>query len=65
VLGTPTIEEFYAITSRRSKEYVRNMPFRKKKEFSAIYPNANPLAIDFLEKTLTCKFRSAREGDAC
>lgn len=41
------------------------MPFRKKKEFSAIYPNANPLAIDFLEKTLTCEFRLAGEGDAC
>ena len=56
VLGTPTIEEFYGITSRRSKEYVREMPFRKKRSFASLYPNANPLAIDFLEKTLTCTF---------
>jgi hypothetical protein len=55
VLGTPTIEEFYAITSRRSKEYVREMPFRKKRSFESLYPNANPLAIDFLTKTLTCE----------
>ena len=26
VLGTPTIDEFYAITSRRSKEYIRTLP---------------------------------------
>lgn len=27
VLGTPTIDEFYAITSKRSKEYIRQMPY--------------------------------------
>lgn len=54
VLGTPTIDEFYAITSRRSKEYIRTMSFRKKRAFETMYPKANPLAIDFLSKTLTC-----------
>ncbi|ORX39893.1 putative mitogen-activated protein kinase CPK1 [Kockovaella imperatae] len=53
VLGTPTIDEFYAITSRRSKEYIRTLPFRKKKTFESLYPQANPHAIDFLKKTLT------------
>ncbi|KAK4686561.1 hypothetical protein P7C73_g3568, partial [Tremellales sp. Uapishka_1] len=53
VLGTPTIDEFYAITSRRSKEYIRALPFRKKKTFQSLYPNASPAAIDFLQKTLT------------
>lgn len=53
VLGTPTLEEFYAINSKRSREYLRAMPFRKRKPFTLIYPNASPLAIDFLEKTLT------------
>ncbi|OWZ45106.1 extracellular signal-regulated kinase 1/2 [Cryptococcus neoformans c45] len=55
VLGTPTIDEFHAITSKRSKDYIRSLPFRKKRTFESIYPNANPLAIDFLRKTLTCK----------
>lgn len=54
MLGTPTIDEFYAITSRRSKEYIRTMSFRKKRPFETMYPKANPLAIDFLSKTLTC-----------
>lgn len=58
VLGTPTMDEFYAITSRRSKDYIRNMPFRKRRSFESLYPKSNPLAIDFLTKTLTCKHQS-------
>ncbi|WRT69361.1 uncharacterized protein IL334_006345 [Kwoniella shivajii] len=53
VLGTPTIEEFQAITSKRSKEYVRTLQFRKQRTFQSLYPNASPAAIDFLSKTLT------------
>ncbi|OCB91441.1 mitogen-activated protein kinase [Sanghuangporus baumii] len=53
VLGTPTLDEFYAITTRRSRDYIRALPFRKKRPFAALFPNANPLAIDFLTKTLT------------
>src|ERR1700722_16862790 len=54
VLGTPTLDEFYAITTRRSRDYIRALPFRKRKPFSQIFPNANPLAVDFLTKTLVC-----------
>ncbi|KIY47532.1 mitogen-activated protein kinase [Fistulina hepatica ATCC 64428] len=53
VLGTPTLDEFYAITTRRSRDYIRALPFRKKRSFATLFPNANPLAIDFLSKTLT------------
>ncbi|KAF7426105.1 MAP kinase Pmk1 [Pleurotus ostreatus] len=53
VLGTPTLDEFYAITTRRSRDYIRALPFRKRKPFATLFPNANPLAIDFLTKTLT------------
>lgn len=53
VLGTPTLQEFYDIGSRRSREYLRALPFRAKREFETLYPNANPLAIDFLKRTLT------------
>ena len=54
VLGTPTIDEFYAITSRRSKEYIRSLAFRKKIPFRELYPKASKEAIDFLDHTLTC-----------
>ncbi|KAG2111921.1 kinase-like domain-containing protein [Suillus discolor] len=53
VLGTPSIDDFYAISSQRSREYIRALPFRKSKPFSQLFPAANPLAIDFLEKCLT------------
>jgi len=53
VLGTPTIEEFAAISSRRSRDYIRSLPFKRKRPFSTVFPNATPQAIDFLTKTLT------------
>ncbi|SCZ98673.1 BZ3500_MvSof-1268-A1-R1_Chr3-1g05540 [Microbotryum saponariae] len=52
-LGTPTLDEFYAINSRRSRDYLRAMPFRAKKPLSQIYPTATPEALDLMEKCLT------------
>jgi hypothetical protein len=52
VLGTPTLDEFYAISTRRSRDYIRALPFRKKRPFATLFPNANPQAVDFLTKTL-------------
>ncbi len=52
VLGTPTLDEFYAITTRRSRDYIRALPFRKRRPFATLFPNANPLAVDFLTKSL-------------
>ncbi|KAL7285643.1 hypothetical protein ACG7TL_000748 [Trametes sanguinea] len=53
VIGTPTLEEFYGITSRRSRDYIRALPIRKRRPFTALFPKASPEAIDFLQKTLT------------
>lgn len=53
ILGTPSLDDFYAISSPRSREYIRVMPFRKRKPFSTLFPKANPLAIDLMEKCLT------------
>jgi len=53
VLGTPTLDEFYAISSRRSRDYIRALPFCKKKPFATLFPNASPEAVDFLTRTLT------------
>lgn len=58
VLGTPSIADFQKITSRRSRDYLNGLPLRSKKHFEHIYKDANPLAIDFLKKTLTCRFTS-------
>lgn len=53
IVGTPTLEEFYGITSRRSRDYIRALPIRKRRPFSALFPTASPEALDFLAKTLT------------
>jgi len=53
VIGTPTLDEFYAITSRRSRDYIRALPIRKRRPFTALFPHASAEAIDFLSKTLT------------
>ena len=57
VIGTPTLEEFYGITSRRSRDYIRALPIRKRRPFTALFPKASPDAIDFLQKTLVSFFR--------
>ncbi|KAG7820208.1 hypothetical protein KL919_001605 [Ogataea angusta] len=53
VLGTPLMEDYTSIKSKRAKEYIRTLPFRKKKNFRDLFPDANPDAIDLLEKLLT------------
>ncbi|KAG1797816.1 mitogen-activated protein kinase, partial [Suillus plorans] len=39
--------------TRRSRDYIRALPFRKCRLFAQIFPKANTLAVDFLTKTLT------------
>jgi len=53
VIGTPTLDEYYSITSRRSREYIRALPIRKRRPFTALFSNASEDAVDFLTKTLT------------
>jgi mitogen-activated protein kinase 1/3 len=56
VIGTPSLEEFYAITSRRSRDYLRALPIRKRRPFNQLVPKASPEAIDFLQRTLVSDF---------
>ena len=52
ILGTPSLDDFYAITSQRSREYLRALPFRKKRPFGQLFPNANPLVRAFPSSSL-------------
>lgn len=65
VLGTPTLEEFQNINSRRSRDYIRSMPFRKRRDFRTLFPKASPEAIDFLQKTLTFDPRNRLTVEEC
>ncbi|RLV88021.1 Mitogen-activated protein kinase MKC1 [Meyerozyma sp. JA9] len=53
VLGTPDEPTLTKIGSVRAQNYVRSLPAMRKVPYSEIFPNANPLALDLLEKMLT------------
>jgi len=52
ILGTPNEETLSRIGSPRAQEYVRNLPFMPKKPFPALFPNANPDALDLMDRML-------------
>ena len=51
-LGTPNEETLSRIGSPRAQEYVRNLPYMQKVSFQALFRNANPDALDLLDKML-------------
>lgn len=53
VLGTPTMEDYYGIKSRRAREYIRSLPFKKKIPMKTMFPKTSDLALDLLEKLLS------------
>jgi mitogen-activated protein kinase 7 len=52
ILGTPNEETLSRIGSSRAQEYVRNLPYMAKKFFQTLFPNANPDALDLLDRML-------------
>jgi mitogen-activated protein kinase 7 len=52
ILGTPNEETLSRIGSPRAQEYVRNLPFMPKRQFPSLFPNANPDALDLLDRML-------------
>ena len=46
------MEDYYGIKSRRAREYIRSLPFKKKIPFKAMFPKCNDLALDLLERLL-------------
>jgi len=53
ILGTPKESTLTKIGSTRAQNYVRSLPLMKKVPYSELFPSANPLALDLLEKMLT------------
>lgn len=52
VLGTPTMEDYYGIKSRRAREYIRSLPFKKKIPLKHMFTKTSDLALDLLERLL-------------
>lgn len=51
-LGTPNEETLSRIGSPRAQEYVRNLPLMPKVPFQRLFSNANPDALDLLDRML-------------
>lgn len=52
ILGTPNEETLSRIGSPRAQDYVRNLPYMPKRSFQQLFPNANPDALDLLNRML-------------
>jgi mitogen-activated protein kinase 1/3 len=46
------MEDYYGIKSRRAREYIRSLPFKKKIPWKVMFPRTNDLALDLLERLL-------------
>jgi len=54
VIGSPTIADTSFITNKKALQYIQTqMEKREKIPLGSIYPKANPVAVDLLEKMLT------------
>jgi serine/threonine protein kinase len=53
VLGTPSDEDMKFINNDKAAEYIKGLVKKPKIPFSEIYEDANPLALDLLDKMLT------------
>lgn len=51
VVGTPPEDNIKGC--QKAKKYLQTLPHRDRKNFQDLYPDANPKAIDLLEKMLT------------
>jgi len=53
VLGTPEPADMKFISNEKALEYIKSLKKKPKVPFSKIYKDANPLALDLMEKMLT------------
>ncbi|XP_038675902.1 mitogen-activated protein kinase 12-like isoform X2 [Scyliorhinus canicula] len=52
ITGTPSTDFIQKLDSMEARNYIRTLPYIKKKDFTSLFPNASPLAVDLLEKML-------------
>ena len=51
-LGSPEEHDMNFMTSMYTRRYIQSLPRKPKIDFAQLYPKANPLAIDLLDKML-------------
>jgi hypothetical protein len=53
------MEDYYGTKSRRAREYIRSLLFKKRFPFKGMFPKTTDLALDLLEKLLHSTLSSA------
>jgi serine/threonine protein kinase len=53
IMGTPRGDDLLCIQSERPRDYVLKLPFRPKQPLSTIFPDADQLVLDLVEKLLS------------
>ena len=52
VIGSPSEKELEFITSDKARRYIRSLPRSPRVDFQKVYPNAEPDAVDLIDKML-------------
>ncbi|WVF73096.1 hypothetical protein IAT40_007915 [Kwoniella sp. CBS 6097] len=52
VLGTPDDETLLRVGSEKANAYIKSLPFMEEQDFSTLFPDADPDAIDLLSQLL-------------
>ncbi|KJE91444.1 extracellular signal-regulated protein kinase [Capsaspora owczarzaki ATCC 30864] len=52
VLGSPSNDDIAGISNDKARRFVRQLPAKPRIPFQTIYPNANPIALDLLQRFL-------------
>merc|ERR1712159_82431 len=52
VLGSPDQQTLKFIRNDKARNYIVNLPFRKRTPWEQLYPDASPKALDLLDKML-------------
>lgn len=53
VLGSPSEEDLNCIINDKARSYLQSLPHKPKIPFARLYPDADPQALDLLDKMLT------------
>jgi serine/threonine protein kinase len=64
-LGTPNSQDISYIGNESALKYIKSLPKRSKQSFQTLYPNANPVGLDLLNKMLTFNPNSRISAEEC
>ncbi|KAH7276411.1 hypothetical protein KP509_39G006000 [Ceratopteris richardii] len=52
IIGTPTESDLYFIPTESARSFISSQPYSPRISLAKLYPNANPLAVDLIDKML-------------